>query len=179
MFVVSGSILEHLKIMPMEGFVLEDTVLVICRKQRSTVFLLQPVLSSVFIQPGFDSSCFAGNSNNKGKSSDIWQLTMNVNKWHGGLLNNDIIFSVFDQSFVPSQSSNTYGHERCQTFCRGYDNIKYYAMTTYNGNGACKCGEKLLPTTFARPQSECNTPCPGHPSEVCGGESRHTIKLLP
>ena len=92
-----------------------------------------------------------------------------------------MIFSVFDQSFVPSQSSNTYGHERCQTFCRGYDNIKYYAMTisTYNGNGACKCGEKLLPTTSARPQSECNTPCPGHPSEVCGGESRLTIKLLP
>ena len=157
--------------MPMEGFVLEDTVLIICRKQRSTVFLLQPVLSSVFMQPGFDSSCFAGNSNNKGKSSEYY-MTMNANDmWD--------FFSVFDQSFVPSQSSNTYGHERCQTFCRGYDNIKYYAMTTYNGNGACKCGEKLLPTTFARPQSECNTPCPGHPSEVCGGESRHTIKLLP
>ena len=157
--------------MPMEGFVLEDTVLIICRKQRSTVFLLQPVLSSVFIQPGFDSSCFAGNSNNKGKSSE-YDMTTNANDmWD--------FFSVFDQSFVPSQSSNTYGYERCQTFCRGYDNIKYYAMTTYNGNGACKCGEKLLPTTFARPQSECNTPCPGHPSEVCGGESRHTIKLLP
>ena len=78
MFVVSGSILEHLKIMPMEGFVLEDTVLVICRKQRSTVFLLQPVLSSVFMQPGFDSSCFAGNSNNKGKSSEYY-MTMNAN----------------------------------------------------------------------------------------------------
>ena len=176
MFVVSGSILEHLKIMLMEGFVLEDTVLIICRKQRSTVFLLQPVLSSVFIQPGFDSSCFAGNSNNKGKSSE-YDMTMNANDmWDCWTM----IFSVFDQSFVPSQSSNTYGYERCQTFCRGYDNIKYYAMTTYNnGNGACKCGEKLLPTTFARPQSECNTPCPGHPSEVCGGESRHTIKLLP
>ena len=78
MFVVSGSILEHLKIMLMEGFVLEDTVLVICRKQRSTAFLLQPVLSSVFMQPGFDSSCFAGNSNNKGKSSE-YNMTMNAN----------------------------------------------------------------------------------------------------
>ena len=161
--------------MLMEGFVLEDTVHVICRKQRSTVFLLQPVLSSVFIQPGFNSSCFAGNSNNKGKSSE-YDMTINAND---KFLNDDVIFSVFDQSFVPSQSSNTYGHERCQTFCRGYDNIKYYAMTTYNGNGACKCGEKLLPTTSARPQSECTTPCPGHPSEVCGGESRLTIKLLP
>ena len=79
MFVVSGSILEHLKIMLMEGFVLEDTVLIICRKQRSTVFLLQPVLSSVFIQPGFDSSCFAGNSNNKGKSSE-YDMTINAKK---------------------------------------------------------------------------------------------------
>ena len=78
MFVVSGSILERLKIMLMEGFVLEDTVLIICRKQRSTVFLLQPVLSSVFMQPGFDSSCFAGNSNNKGKSSE-YDMTINAN----------------------------------------------------------------------------------------------------
>ena len=78
MFVVSGSILEHLKIMLMEGFVLEDTVLITCRKQRSTVFFLQPVLSFVFIQPGFDSSCFAGNSNNKGKSSE-YDMTMNAN----------------------------------------------------------------------------------------------------
>lgn len=84
MFVVSGSILEHLKIMPMEGFVLEDTVLITCRKQRSTVFLLQPVLSSVFIQPGFDSSCFAGNSNNKGKSSE-YDMTTNANEMTCGI----------------------------------------------------------------------------------------------
>ena len=30
------------------------------------------------MQPGFDSSCFAGNSNNKGKSSE-YDMTMNAN----------------------------------------------------------------------------------------------------
>jgi hypothetical protein len=56
---------------------------------------------------------------------------------------------------------------RCESRCAGY---KYAGVQWY---GQCFCGNELR--YERRPDSECNTPCNGDRSKLCGGAWRNSI----
>ena len=45
----------------------------------------------------------------------------------------------------------------------------------YNYRRQCFCGNETLQSRPKRPESECNTKCPGDPNKICGGEWRMNV----
>ncbi|KAK1144862.1 hypothetical protein N8T08_004875 [Aspergillus melleus] len=58
----------------------------------------------------------------------------------------------------------------CQSHCGKQD------FSVYGVKGdRCWCGDKLPPVSAKVSQKECNEPCPGFPSDTCGGDDVWTI----
>ncbi|THC88547.1 hypothetical protein EYZ11_012008 [Aspergillus tanneri] len=59
--------------------------------------------------------------------------------------------------------------ERCATFC-----AKYHWFGVEYGT-ECYCGNTWVPGTNETAQVDCQTPCAGNPSEICGGPLRLSV----
>jgi len=86
------------------------------------------------------------------------------------------------QSSITTYSNNTV--EQCLNACTAAG----YLYAGLSGT-VCSCGNKLIADTQscgtgvgcvsrAKPESECNTPCPGNSGQVCGGGWRVSIHAL-
>lgn len=64
----------------------------------------------------------------------------------------------------------------CVQYCAG-DGYNYAAVS---GGSQCMCGNSYKPAlaTPAMPLTECNTPCGGDTSQLCGGQNRATVSTL-
>ena len=73
--------------------------------------------------------------------------------------------------------------EKCLFFCSKHGNT--YAGVQWRDQ--CYCGDNLPPASHLRPQSECDTQCPGDESQTCGGHwkmnvfniQRNPVKSIP
>ena len=61
--------------------------------------------------------------------------------------------------------------EMCQDHC--YDHGHSYAGV--QARSECWCGSSLPDPSLIRPDSECNTPCAGNASQMCGGGWRNNV----
>lgn len=59
----------------------------------------------------------------------------------------------------------------CMKACLDY---KYAGVKGDEGDG-CFCGDNTPLSSEIRPNEECNIPCPGNQSELCGGIERMII----
>ena len=57
----------------------------------------------------------------------------------------------------------------CALFCAA-DGYPVFAVTARPGAAYCYCGAALNPASARAPEALCAVPCPGAPSERCGGE---------
>jgi hypothetical protein len=79
---------------------------------------------------------------------------------------------VDDYSTGPSQSTTL---ESCTDTCTdlGYG---FIGLTGNTQDGAsCYCGNTPNPQAVKAPSSQCNLPCPGNSSEICGGDYRMSL----
>lgn len=79
---------------------------------------------------------------------------------------------VDDYSTGPSQSTTL---ESCTETCTdlGYG---FIGLTGNTQDGAsCYCGNTPNPQAVKAPSSQCNLPCPGNSSEICGGDYRMSL----
>ena len=60
--------------------------------------------------------------------------------------------------------------DKCQTFC--FDKDYLYAGVQYADE--CFCGNAIVPE-IPKPNSECDYPCTGNSSQICGGFWRMNI----
>ncbi|KAG2421392.1 hypothetical protein HFD88_005367 [Aspergillus terreus] len=74
---------------------------------------------------------------------------------------------------VPSLHSAFQLRSLCQHHC---SKTNHSIAALHNGT-TCFCGSPadLPPDTAKRPLSECHTPCPGYPTDTCGGPTAWTI----
>ncbi|GES65322.1 WSC-domain-containing protein [Aspergillus terreus] len=74
---------------------------------------------------------------------------------------------------VPSLHAAFQSRSLCQHHC---SKTNHSIAALHNGT-ACFCGSPadLPPDTAKRPLSDCQTPCPGYPTDTCGGPTAWTI----
>lgn len=78
--------------------------------------------------------------------------------------------STVGLSLAGSQTFNSIGS--CSTLCLGK---KAEAMAMQDSD--CYCGSSLPPTNALTDDSKCSIPCPGYPSDLCGGVSAFSVYL--
>ncbi|KAF2183735.1 hypothetical protein K469DRAFT_541376, partial [Zopfia rhizophila CBS 207.26] len=54
----------------------------------------------------------------------------------------------------------------CQEFCAGYT---YFGVQSRR---ECFCDNTIAPWSLTQPYTECNTPCPANPAQMCGAANR-------
>lgn len=59
----------------------------------------------------------------------------------------------------------------CVAYCRS---IGYLFSGVKNGN-ECRCGNSAPPSSKVAPKDQCNKPCPGDSSQMCGASSRMNV----
>lgn len=78
--------------------------------------------------------------------------------------------STVSLSLAGSQTFNSIGS--CSTLCSGK---KAEAMAMQDSD--CYCGSTLPPTNAQIDDSKCSIPCPGYPSDTCGGVNAFSVYL--
>ncbi|POS83042.1 hypothetical protein EPUL_006076, partial [Erysiphe pulchra] len=78
--------------------------------------------------------------------------------------------STFSLSLAGSQTFNSIGS--CSTLCLGK---KAEAMAMQDSD--CYCGPTLPPINAITDDSKCSIPCPGYPSDLCGGVNAFSVYL--
>ena len=77
------------------------------------------------------------------------------------------------RTFPYHEISNSMTPEMCQDTCAE----KGYAYAGVQFHDQCWCGNSLPPVM--RPDTECNAPCKGDNSKMCGGGCRNSVYKLP
>ncbi|PLB52447.1 hypothetical protein P170DRAFT_104738 [Aspergillus steynii IBT 23096] len=83
-------------------------------------------------------------------------------------LQHDCYSNIGDLKQVMTSTYQSTG--MCETFCNRSD----YSVYGLKGD-RCWCGDKLPPLSAKVSTKECNTACPGYPSDKCGGDGVWTI----
>ncbi|KAI1476988.1 hypothetical protein F4774DRAFT_220407 [Daldinia eschscholtzii] len=62
----------------------------------------------------------------------------------------------------------------CASRCRGQNQL---VMAVTNST-ACLCGQSTPPLQLEKPDSFCNSRCPGYPTNICGGQGYFSVYYL-